>query len=434
MTVTVRRGIAALIVVSLTSLAGTAAGSTLRLDLDECVEMAVEVNIAVLKAGYDLDRAENGVWSAASPLIPNLRLRADRTTYQDEALRPAGGDRLILTDKFYTAAFSAEEFVDFGTIMGLFETTAAKHATEHYVVSVRHEVAYVARGLYLGVLRAERLLGVREEALELSRRQLERAQALVDVGSAVRSDVLKAQVEVSRNELELITARNDLRLAETDLRYFLGIDDDIGLELDENVYAGEADYDLDTALTTAMRFRPDIKTSEENLRSTKHGVWRERGGWFPWLAVGYSKSYYSAELPEGIGGFWDEAEWKWQISTGINVFDGLRTFTSVRDAKARRSIAEKDLDQMRLDAALEVKRAFYGVEEAKQRVKVSEEAVEVAEEDLRLAEERYRLGGGTMLEQIDSSVALSEARTSRIEAMYDYLLSQAQLERAMGKD
>ena len=84
--------------------------------------------------------------------------------------------------------------------------------------------------------------------------------------------------------------------------------------------------------------------------------------------------------------------------------------------------------------ALEVKRAFYGVEEARQRVKVSEEAVEVAEEELRLAEERYRLGGGTMLEQIDSSVSLSEARTSRIEALYDYLLSLAQLKRAVGKD
>ena len=55
-------------------------------------------------------------------------------------------------------------------------------------------------------------------------------------------------------------------------------------------------------------------------------------------------------------------------------------------------------------------------------------------ENYPLAEERFRLGGATMLEQIDSQVALSEARTSYVEALYDYLLSQADLVRAMGKD
>jgi outer membrane protein TolC len=409
------------------------AQTTLHLDLDKCVEMAVEANTAVIKANYDLDRASNGVLRSASPMIPSLSLQARRATYETAALRPVG-DRLVLSDKVYTGTISVTEVVDFGTIMAIFEANAGKHATENYVVSVEHEVAYVARGLYLGVLKARRLLGVREEASELSERQFEKAEALLDVGSAVRSDVLKAQVEVSRNELELISARNALRLAETDLRYFLRVEDGIELELDENIDPGRLDLDLDYALEAAMEHRPDIRSSELWLASAGHGVWRERGGWIPWVAAGWNKNYYSAKLPEGLGGLWDNAEYTWYMAAGIDLFDGLRTFTSVRDAKARRSIAETDLVQMRLDVALEVKRAFYGVEEARQRVKVSEEALEVAEEELRLAEERYRLGGGTMLEQIDSSVSLSEARTSHIEAMYDYLLSLAKLARAVGKD
>ena len=414
--------------------AGTAwAQSTLGLDLDQCVKMAVEANTAVIKANYDLDRAGNAVLMSASSMIPSLSLQAQSTTYQTDALRPAG-DRLVFSDRVYQGTISVSEVITFNTIMAIFEANASKHATESYVVSVEQEVAYVARGLYLGVLKAQRLLGVREEARELSERQFERAEALVDVGSAVRSDVLKAQVEVSRNELELISAHNALRLAETDLRYFVGISDDVELELDENIDPGRLDLDLESALETAMEHRPDIRSSEQSLESIKHSVWRERGGWVPWLAAGWSNNYYSARLPEGPRGLWDDSEYSWYMAAGIDLFDGLRTFTSVRDAKARRSIAETDLIQKRLDVALEVKRAFYGVEEARQRVKVSEEAVDVAKEDLRLAEERYRLGGGTMLEQIDSSVSLSEARTSHIEAMYDYLLSLAQLKRAIGKE
>jgi outer membrane protein TolC len=395
--------------------------------------MAVEANTAVIKAHYDLDRAGNGVLMSASPMIPSLSLQAQRTTYQTDALRPVG-DRLVLSDRVYTGSISIREYVSFNTIMAIFEARASKHATESYVTSVEQEVAYVARGLYLDLLKARRLLGVREEALELSGRQFEKAEALVDVGSAVRSDVLKAQVEVSNNELALISARNALRLAETDLRYFLRVPDNVELDLDEDIDPGELDFDLDSALEAAMVSRPDIRSSEQTLASARHSVWRERGGWIPWLAAGWNKNYYSAELPDGLGDFWDDSEYTWYMAAGIDLFDGLQTFTSVRDAKARRAIAETDLAQMRLDVALEVKRAYYGVEEARQRVKVSEEAVEVAEEDLRLAEERYRLGGGTMLEQIDSSVSLSEARTSHIEAMYDYLLSLAQLKRAIGKD
>jgi outer membrane protein TolC len=44
------------------------------------------------------------------------------------------------------------------------------------------------------------------------------------------------------------------------------------------------------------------------------------------------------------------------------------------------------------------------------------------------------LGGGTMLEQIDAQVALSQAKTSQVQALYDYLLSQAELVRAAGRD
>jgi len=411
----------------------TARAETLNLDLDDCVRMAVEANTAVIQANYDLDRAGNSVLASASSMIPSLSLGIRQTTFENEVLRPVG-DRIVISDKVYTGTISVSEVVSFNTIMAIFEANASKHATENYVVSVEQEVAYVARGLYLGVLKARRLLGVREEALELSERQFEKAEALVDVGSAVRSDVLKAQVEVSSNELELISARNELRLAETDLRYFVRIADDVELQLDENIDPGKLDLDLESALETAMEHRPDIRSSEETLASTRHGVWRERGGWFPWVAAGWSNNYYAYDAPLGLGGVWDDREYTWYLAAGIDLFDGLGTFTRVRDAKARRSIAETDLIQKRLDVALEVKRAFYGVEEARQRVKVSEEAVEVAEEDLRLAEERYRLGGGTMLEQIDSSVSLSEARTSNIEAMYDYLLSLAQLKRAIGKD
>ncbi|MFZ1947890.1 MAG: TolC family protein, partial [bacterium] len=284
----------------------------------------------------------------------------------------------------------------------------------------------------------ERLLGVSEEALELGKRRLEKAQALLDVGSGVRSDVLRAQVELGNNELDLISARNALRLAEIDLKHFLGITDDRALELEDILETGEATGSLEGTLAEAMERRPDIRAGSDVVAARRRAVWREAGGWLPTFEFNWRKQYLAPDslpgFPDRVVDVWDKAQWRWSLTASVSIFDGLATFSGVKMAGSQLGSAREDLKQTRRDASLEVTRAFYNVEEARQRVKVSKETVSLAEEELRLAEEKYRLGGGTMLEQIDAQVTLSQARTSRIQALYDYLLSQADLVRAAGQD
>lgn len=409
------------------------ARGTLHLDLAKSVQMAVEVNTSVLKAKYDLDRSSNYVIGSASALLPSVGWQSSHDRSEQGTTRVVG-DQVITTNKSYRSSFSVSERVSASAVLGLFESLANKGAVEQGVRAVRQQVIYTAKQKYLQVLRAGRLLVVNQEALGLSRRRLERAQAMLDVGSGVKSDVLRAQVEVGTNELNLISGTNGLRLAETDLKSFLRIPDEQAVELEDMLETGESSYTLEGALADAMEMRPDVKATARTVTAAKTAVWRERGGWVPSLSYSWSRNYTAETFPDRAVDIWDEAPWQWGIRVDVNLFDGLSTFSSVRIAKAQRRSAEEDLNQVKRDAALEVKQAFYNVEEARQRVKVSSETVSLAEEELRLAEERYRLGGGTMLEQIDAQVVLSQARTSHVQALYDYLLSQAELVRAMGKD
>ncbi len=47
---------------------------------------------------------------------------------------------------------------------------------------------------------------------------------------------------------------------------------------------------------------------------------------------------------------------------------------------------------------------------------------------------RFSVGVGTQLEVLDSQVALTDARSNRVQALYDYNLANAQLVRAVGID
>ena len=261
----------------------TVAGDgSLQLDLDKCVRMALDVNVSVLKAEYELDRAKNSVIGTASGLLPSVAVSSAHSKYESEWTTQVG-DTLETTDESYSASLAVSERVTFGNVMGLFESFAYKRATEHYVRDTRLAIAYMAKQKYLGVLKARRLLVVREEAMDLGNRRLEKAQALMDVGSAVRSDVLRAQVEVSMNELDLISARHAIRLAETDLRHFLGIVDEPELELEDILETAEREYALggavEDAVEEAMVRRPDVLQAEATLSAARRAVWRERGGW-----------------------------------------------------------------------------------------------------------------------------------------------------------
>ena len=408
----------------------------LRLNLDQCVGMAIEANVSVRQAAYDLDQSRYSVLGSASGLLPSFGWSSTHSRSETPSL--VEGDKLVESVKSYTSAFWLREAASARTFFGVLESMAYKHASEQGLRAAKHEAAYTAKQKYLEVLKTKRLLGVSEEALDLGKRRLEKAQALLDVGSGVKSDVLRAQVEVGNNELELISARNALRLAEIDLKHFLGITDDRALELEDILETGETTGNLQGTLAEAMEGRPDIRAGSDVVAARKRAVWSQAGGWMPTFEFNWRKQYLAPEekpeFPDRLADMWDDATWRWSLTASVNIFDGLATFSQVKIAGAQLGSAKQDLEQTRRDASLEVTRAFYNVEEARQRVKVSKETVSLAEEELRLAEEKYRLGGGTMLEQIDAQVALSQARTANIQALSDYLLSQADLVRAAGRD
>ncbi|MBI5197673.1 MAG: TolC family protein, partial [Nitrospirae bacterium] len=53
-------------------------------------------------------------------------------------------------------------------------------------------------------------------------------------------------------------------------------------------------------------------------------------------------------------------------------------------------------------------------------------------ENFEITQGRYASGIGNPIEVTDAEVALSEAKTAHIQALYDYKISQAGIERAMG--
>ena len=124
--------------------------------------------------------------------------------------------------------------------------------------------------------------------------------------------------------------------------------------------------------------------------------------------------------------------WITGVELTWNVFDGFLTRGRVQEATARYERAGIDLDDTGRRIELEVRTARSNFIEAQDVLESQKKVVEEAEEALRLARSRYEAGTGTQLDVLSAQTALTEARTTEIQALHDYSVARSRLERAVG--
>lgn len=116
----------------------------------------------------------------------------------------------------------------------------------------------------------------------------------------------------------------------------------------------------------------------------------------------------------------------------MNIFDSGVTLSKVHAAEEKLLQAEETYRDTVDTVELEVRSNYLGLREAEKRISTTQVAVAKAEEDFHIAQVRYMAGVGTNLDVIDAQVALTEARTNFVNALYDYNTSKIALETAMG--
>ena len=69
-----------------------------------------------------------------------------------------------------------------------------------------------------------------------------------------------------------------------------------------------------------------------------------------------------------------------------------------------------------------------------EQVSSNKETVNQAKKAVEIASKRYEVGRGTVLELNNSQVQLTQAELTYNQAIYDYLVSKADLDKVLGRD
>jgi outer membrane protein TolC len=121
----------------------------------------------------------------------------------------------------------------------------------------------------------------------------------------------------------------------------------------------------------------------------------------------------------GFAASWDV--WDWGTNIG-----GIHA----ADAKLQQAIlARKRLeDQVRLEA----RQAFVDAQSAREALAVARTAVSQAEENYRIVTKKFENNAATSFDVVDAESLLTQARGQIEQALYDYLIAVASLQKATG--
>lgn len=433
------------------------------LSLDDCVRLALADSPTLQITEQQRGIAAQDVRGAWGAFLPNLSVgytwqKSERTdfdvaqtvagpTYQVPTTEPdvflefptrvPNGEIADETDnsKYKSLTGRAtlnvfDGFAKYGTLGSAKNNLDAAEATVGYT---RERVVEDVVAAYFNLVRYGELATVAREARDQAARELERTETYFRLGSAAKSDVLQQRVRLENTKLDVVVADNRIKQGQANLAYAMNRPLEDSFAVDRSVL--ETDFavtDVAALYGEALDNRLDLRSSEKALAARRQDVKTARGGLYPRLDVFGSYNRDNNESPFKFGSQVSAAtSFGYQVSW--SVFDRMQTYAGVSKAKAGARIAEYQLQQVRLNAQVEIRTLHNALVEARERASVSRETIIQSEEGLRLAQERFRVGAGTALDVIVAQVNLATARSQEVQAKCDFLIARASLDRALGR-
>jgi outer membrane protein TolC len=431
--------VAALLIL-LAGLPAARAQEKITLTLEKCLDLALSQNPFYLASQERVDAAQARVRQAAAQFFPSLSAQGQQNL--DEKVFVLEFPSFIPGGKPTRAAidFTKDYQFSLGFTLPLYTggrlTSGYRSARLGYLTSqessrqtTNETVLNVKRGFY-NYLLAKQLVGVSEEALALAEKTWQNVKNMFEVGMASRLDLLRAEVRAANLKPPLIQARNNVAVAELSLKTLLGLDVAQPVDVVGEMTYEPVDIDLEDSLAKAVGNRPELSQLQYQKQMAGEMIKIAKADYLPTIALSGNYTTWADKFVFAKNTWQDF--YTFNLVLSVPLFNGLQTSAKVAESKAQ--IREIEFTEKGLvnNIKFEVQAAYLTLTNAKEALLSQEKNIDAAQESVRVAELNYGEGLITITDLGAAQVALSEARINYLRAIYEYALSLAQLEKAIG--
>lgn len=442
-------------------------------NLQQCVDYALKNNILLKQAEINNQISKNNSTQAKANILPTLNGGAAHTYNFGRTV-----DRF--TNTFAnTQVLSQNLFISSNLVLwsGLAQYNNIKASEYAYkagaenIKQQQNDLSLNVATAYINAIYCDELLLIAKNQFDITKQQYDRTLKLADVGTVAKSAVSDIKAQVANEEVNVTNADNNYQIAMLTLKQLMNLD-----SVDINIVKPDIEVQSENLLSnsvhniyeTALKNQPSIKSAEYNLMMAKKSLAAAKGRISPTISLNGSVGTGYSGLAKDIKGvnitgadttgittggqyvltptyqtimadkpFMDQYKDNVNKSIGLTLsiplYNGLQTYTSVKNAKLNALNAKYTQDLAEQNLYKTIAQAYANARAALNKYVASKASVEASEQSFNYAQQKFNVGAISSFDFNSAKTRLVNAQSSLLQSKYDYLFKLKVLDYYMGK-
>lgn len=414
-------------------------------DLKTAVSVALENNLSLKRSQLNQLITESTLLQTRGQRLPTLSTGSSAGYRWGRSINPV--TNLFQTSRIGNINLSASSSA---TIFGggrinnsINQSMADLQAGEYTVEAAQNDISLNIINLFINVVFNREQVKIAENQLETTQDQLNRTTKLVVAGALPFSDQLDLQAQNSTNQVEVINAKNNLRISKLNLAQAMQIPFSEEFDVLEPVFEVNdlliATESSSRIYEVALGFMPEIKAAASNVESAEYGVKIAKGAYMPTFGLGVN---VFSNYVDQVFGFGDRLSFGNQIDNNLSqsgnlqlsipLFSQFNNKAGLQRARVQRQLAEVSVQEAKNKLRQDIESAFNSAIAAEQSYKASLTRVSSLQESFRISQQRFDIGA---INSVDFQIAqnnLFNAQAELLNSKYSYIFSVKVLDFYLG--
>ncbi len=410
------------------------------LTMQEAVTLSVQNSKQLKLSKAKIDEAIAATREAKDNQLPDASVSASylRLTKAKLNLKSAGGGSdtashglafpTVNQAIYGSANVSMPLFAGFKIKYGIESAKYLEQAVRLDAENDKQSVILNTIAAYINLYKATIAKKLVEDNLEQSRKRDTDFINLEKNGLLARNDLLRAQLETSSLELNLVDAQNAVDIATVNMDLLLGIPETTILNVDTAGIMNTGDVkSIEDYEQLATQNRNDIQSLSYREKAAGDAVKIAKGDYYPSVAL--TGGYIAADLP-GVLSITNA------ITAGIgikyNIASLWETKSKIEKAEAVHQQLQVNQDMMIDNIHLSINKAYRNYTAAVKKTEVSDKAVVQANENYRISKNKYDNNLLLLTDLLDADVQALQAKLNLSAARADVVLAYYTLQQTAG--
>lgn len=252
-------------------------------------------------------------------------------------------------------------------------------------------------------------------------------------GTASEYDVLRSEVAVRNIEPSLLSTENAVKLSKLQLKVLMGIDAGIEIKIDDNLANYEQDmYNVTMNINRSLDNNTDLRQLDLQTKMLQKTATLQKFAYIPTLGAQFNYNWISMSDGNMFKNFRFNPYSTIAVALNIPIFSGGSRFYKVKQAEA--NVAQMGFQRENLVRALDmqVEAQLDNISKSVKQINSNKLGVEQAEKAYKIMQKSFEIGSATFVTLNDAELALTRARLSYSQAIYDFLAGVSDVQKLLG--